>query len=124
METKVSRGGKRLGAGRKRGLASIKAEEARKYTVSRIAEELEPIIAGQIELAKGTFYESEDTDGNKTIYRQLPNAGVAQYLISQSIGKPKETVDMNVAPVFSLRALAVKREELKKLDRDNSRQES
>jgi hypothetical protein len=97
-----TRGGARLGAGRKRGLASIKAEEARKYLVSRVASELEPIITGQIELAKGAYYEEADGEGVRKVYRKLPDTRSAAYLVDQAFGRAKETLDMNVKPAFSL----------------------
>ncbi len=111
-----ARGGKRIGAGRKKGLATIKAEEARNYAVKRISEELEPILTAQIEMAKGVHYEIEDESGVKVIYRELPNAQVAAYLLNQLIGRPKETMDMNVKPPFSLIALAKQRDALKMLE--------
>jgi hypothetical protein len=100
------RGGKRLGAGRKKGMASIKAEEARKYMISRITEELEPILTGQIELAKGLYHETTDDEGKRRVYHQPPDSRVAAYLLNQLVGRPKETLDMNVIPVFSLKELS------------------
>jgi hypothetical protein len=105
----TTRGGTRPGAGRKRGMASIKAEEARKYLTTRVAEELEPILTGQIELAKGAYYEVIDGEGKKIVYRRLPDSNSAKYLMDQTIGKAKESIDMTVTPVFSLKALAEKR---------------
>ena len=101
----ATRGGRREGAGRKKGLASIKAEEARKYLVDRVTGELEEILAGQIELAKGVYSEVETEEGFRKIYRKPPDPKAAAYLINQAFGRPKETVDMTVTPVFSLRAL-------------------
>ncbi len=116
METTIKRGGKRLGAGRKKGLASVKAEEARKYMVDRIAAELEPILSAQIELAKGAYYETEDDQGKRTVYRKLPDPRISTYLLNQLVGRPKETLDMNVTPVFSLKALAAQRHLVKEED--------
>ncbi len=97
-----TRGGYRAGAGRKRGLASIKAEEARNYTVQRIVAELEPILTGQIELAKGIFCEVETEEGLKTIYQRAPDPRVASYLLNQLIGHPKETAEVQIVKPFSL----------------------
>ncbi len=110
--TTTNRGGKRLGAGRKRGIASIKAEEARKYLVNRIAEELEPILMGQIELAKGAYYEVDGPEGKKVIYQKLPDQSASTYLLNQLVGRAKETMDLNVQPVFSLRELAKRRNQI------------
>ena len=56
-------GGKRSGAGRKRGFAAIRAEEARKYISEQVANSLESIMralikkarAGDIRAAKELF---------------------------------------------------------------------
>jgi hypothetical protein len=112
MEQTATRGGKRLGAGRKRGLASIRAEEARKYTLDVISRELDPILAGQIALAKGIYFETEDDEGNKTIYRRLPDTKAALFLINQLIGTPKETNEITITPKFSLVELARQANEL------------
>jgi hypothetical protein len=109
-----NRGGTRIGAGRKKGLATIQAEEARKYAVERIVAELDPILTSQIEMAKGLYYETEDENGKKIVFRQLPDPRVAAFLLNQVIGKPKETAEVKVAHTFSLRALAEKRDALKK----------
>lgn len=92
----TTRGGKREGSGRKRGLASIKAEESRKYVVGRIAEELEPILSGQIDLAKGIYREIPDGERKTKIYQQLPDSKVAEYLLNQAIGRPKEIAEVKM----------------------------
>ena len=107
-----TRGGKRIGAGRKKGFASIKAEEARSYAVKRIMEELDPILTGQIELAKGASYEAQDENGKKAIFTKLPDKQVAAFLLNQVIGRAKETSEIKVDQTFSLIALAAKRDAL------------
>lgn len=100
METK--RGGKREGAGRKPGLASVASEEARSYVMSRIYEEIEPIIAGQIELAKG-IYSDKNRDGEIVkVYRKLPDVKVAEYLLSQLIGLPKVASVLQDKPKYTM----------------------
>ena len=69
------RAGKRPGAGRKKGLASIKAEEARKFMITQIAKDLEPIVTAQIEAAKGMYVQ---TDEGK-VYRKLPDLKAGEY---------------------------------------------
>ncbi len=92
MENK--RGGKREGAGRKKGFASVKAEESRKYVARRIEEELEPILSGQIEMAKGIY---TNTDGNNTkVYKKLPDSKVAEYLLNQLIGRPRDFSEIKI----------------------------
>ena len=92
----IKRGGKRNGAGRKRGLASIKAEEARKYLVQRVADELEDILAGQIELAKGIYYETGTGEDIKRVYQKHPDTKVAEYLLNQLIGRPTEFSEIKI----------------------------
>ena len=92
----TTRGGKRDGAGRKRGLASIKAEEARKYVVQRVADELESILTAQIDMAKGIYHEVQNGQENIRVYQRLPDSKVAEYLINQAIGKPKEFTELKV----------------------------
>lgn len=98
METQPKRGGKRDGAGRKRGLASITSEEARKYIVSRIYEEIEPIISGQIEMAKGVYYEK----GKDRVYQKLPDNKVAEYLLNQLVGLPKLSTLIEEKPATTI----------------------
>lgn len=69
-------GGKREGAGRKKGYKAIAAEKAREYLVKRIAAELEPITDMILKSAK-----AGDTKS-------------LEYLINQLIGKPKETMEI------------------------------
>lgn len=79
----MTRGGKRTGAGRKKGVASIKAEEARKYLSERVASELEEILTGQLELAKGAYSEVNTDEGFRRIYRRLPDSKAAAYGVLQ-----------------------------------------
>ena len=108
----TKRGGKRLGAGRKRGTTSIKAEEARKYLITEITKELKPIVMGQIEQAKGIYCEDED----KVVYQKQPDSKVAMYLLNQLVGHPKETLEVENKLDFagSLRQLALDALERKK----------
>jgi hypothetical protein len=108
----AKRGGKREGAGRKKGMASIKAEEARKYLCERVAGEMEEILAGQIELAKGVYSEVETGEGYRRIYRKPPDPKAAAYLLNQLVGKAKETLSMDFTEPFSLLQLAKRAAEL------------
>lgn len=72
----MKRGGHRPGAGRKKGLASIEAEKAREFLITKIAAELEPIADRIIEAAKNGDLKA------------------AEYLLNQLVGKPKESMDV------------------------------
>src|SRR3990167_1806301 len=76
--------------GRPKGFSAIKAEEARKYIVQRVSDELEPILSGQIELAKGVWIEGEEG----RVYQKPPDIQSAKNLIDQAYGKAKETVEV------------------------------
>ena len=115
-----NRGGKRPGAGRKQGMASIKAEEARKYLTASVVAELDPILTAQIEMAKGIYYEMDDGQGKKIVYRKLPDSAAATYLLNQTIGRAKESIDMTVIPKFSLKALAERRSRLQDENQQNT----
>lgn len=81
-------GGKRIGAGRKKGYRAIKAEEARKFLIDKIAKDLDPIVTAQIEAAKGMYVQ---TDEGK-IYQKQPDLKAGEYLLNQGVGKPTETI--------------------------------
>lgn len=56
----AQRGGKREGAGRKKGLASILADKARDYIAEQIDKELKPIVEKAIEQAKAGDYKARE----------------------------------------------------------------
>lgn len=56
----AQRGGKREGAGRKKGLASILADKARDYIAEQLDKELKPIVEKAIEQAKVGDYKARE----------------------------------------------------------------
>lgn len=74
----MSKGGKRKGAGRKKGYKAIEAEKAREYIAKRVSDELDPIITKAIAQAKA---------GDGTARRDL---------MDRAYGKPKEVVEHKV----------------------------
>ena len=98
-------GGRRPGSGRPKGSKAthtLKSEEIRKYLVERIAEQMEPLINTQLDLALGLYYEETDKDGVKRIYQQKPSKEAARYLLDQAIGKSKDMIETSTAPSFDL----------------------
>lgn len=93
MET--TRGGKREGAGRKRGVSALIHEKARELLAIKLSTEFGPICDKAIEQAKGG-----DSDARK-------------WLSDRAWGRPKDSVDMNVTEHFSLKKLSLMREEFK-----------
>ena len=64
---------------------------------ARIQFEKQNIIDGLLDLAKGAWYQEThfDKEGKPyvaRIYQKLPDKEVAQYLLNQVIGKPKENI--------------------------------
>jgi len=83
-------GGPGRGQGRKKGFKAIQAEKMREELIDRVGKEFVPIVSAQIEAAKGMYIEKED----KIIYKKEPDLKAGEYLLNQSVGKPKETVEM------------------------------
>lgn len=71
---------------------TIEATKAREYLVNRVAKELEPILTAQIEAAKGLSYEDPKLG---VVFKKLPDTKAGEYLINQSAGKPKESVELS-----------------------------
>ncbi len=96
----ATHGGKRSGAGKKRGTKAahtIQAETTREYFVTRVTEELEPIATAQIEAAKGIYVEEidQETGDRIRVYRRAPDIKAGEYLLNQVVGKAKETVEVH-----------------------------
>lgn len=90
METK-QRGGKRIGAGRKKANHTIAKEKAREYLIMKIREHMAPIVTAQIDSAKGLSYVGEAGK----VYTQPPNTRVGEYLLNQIAGRPNLNVELN-----------------------------
>lgn len=94
----MSAGGKRKGAGKKKGYRAphtIEAAKAREYLIGRITNELEPITTAQIEAAKGMWIDDLDPNGNRIrVYQKPPDLKAGEYLLNQGAGKPKESLDV------------------------------
>ena len=88
MIAKDNRGGKRVGAGRKRGLAAVKTDEIRNYMVAEIAKHTPLLVQTQIDAAVGLMYETKEG----RIYTKEPDAKAIEYLMNQGAGKPTESI--------------------------------
>jgi len=62
----------------------------RAFIVKKVAEHLTPLLEAQLDLALGVRV--QDYDGGK-VYNRVPDGNAIQYLLNQSIGKPKESVE-------------------------------
>jgi hypothetical protein len=74
----MAKGGKRVGAGRKKGLSSMLSEAAHDYIAKRVVEEQEPLIQAQLKKAK-----KGDTFAFNALY-------------DRGFGRPKQTSDVTV----------------------------
>jgi len=92
----MARGGKRPGAGRRKGSKAshtLSAEKAREYLISEVIKDLEPIVTAQKEAARGMWVEETDIHGNRIrVYKLKPDLKTGEYLLNQTVGKPKETM--------------------------------
>lgn len=85
-------GGRPLGA---KNLSTLQKEAVRSYLIKAVEKEIEPIVQGHIELAKGIWMEEIDEKGNPIkIYRKAPNQQAAEYLIDQAAGRASQAVDI------------------------------
>jgi len=99
----MARGGKRPGAGRKKGSKNKKTiaqEQALLVLREEILKEWGDLIKAKMNLAKGVYYEKKvvdkETGETKTeIYRKLPDGASLEWLFSIVVGKPKESLDVN-----------------------------
>lgn len=83
-------GGRREGSGRKKARHTIASEKARAYLIATITKHLAPIVATQIEAAKGISYVGD----NGKIFTKLPNLKVGEYLLNQVAGKPAINIEL------------------------------
>lgn len=95
-------GGIRQGAGRPKGVVPKKVIERRQKEEMMqqrlkelVALEWDDLIHAQIEKAKGIKIEMIDKNGEVYYKDPGPDTAAFKTLIEHSIGKPKETVDVN-----------------------------
>lgn len=78
------------------GVYTIDKEKARRMILRAVSKNIREITQGQIELAKGVFYEKHDKQyGKMRVYKDKPDAAAAQYLFNQMIGKPTESYEVS-----------------------------
>ena len=75
--------------------ATIQVEQARAYAVKIILSNLDEILQGMTESAKGLWTEQKDKEGNTIkVYQKAPELKASEYLLNQGIGKAKETMEV------------------------------
>lgn len=93
----MAKGGKQPGAGRPKGTImkhTADAIEMRKKIVETVNKNLTPLLEAKMDLALGHYEEREDKDGAIRVYQKAPDGPAIQYLLNQSVGKPKETMEV------------------------------
>lgn len=90
--------------GRPRGSKSINAEKAREYLVQRVTDELDPVLTSQLEAAKGMYYEKKTKEGVIKVYQEKPDINASKYLLDQTIGRAKESLDLNTEKPMQIEA--------------------
>lgn len=96
----MPRGGKRPGAGRKKGYrapATFLAGQAKEKLVKKVVKKWDELLDTQIRLALGEYYVEEGTDkkGKKVIYKAEPNVRSLQSLTEFVIGKAAQSIDLD-----------------------------
>jgi len=86
--------GHKLGKGRPKAAHTIDREKARELLVRTVVKNLRPILKSQVESAKGLWYEKITPTGSICVYKERPNTESAKYLIDQTIGKAKESIQI------------------------------
>lgn len=107
---KQGAGGKRPGAGRKKGSKSKKTIEqqlALGIMRERVLKKWDALIEAKMEMALGVFTIKyiPGKDGKKQrakVYQKLPDSGSLEYLFSMVVGKPKENVDLKIKGIQEL----------------------
>lgn len=101
----MSAGGKRKGAGRKKGSKgthTLEAAKLREMYLNKVSERFAPIVQAQIDLAEGVLLAEPGTivtdpiSGkvySARVYREKPDSKSLTYILDQSVGKPKETIE-------------------------------
>lgn len=95
----MARGGKRPGAGRKKGNNALLSETIRAELVKRVHKEMAPLLDALLQAAKGLYVEKDVRIGGEwvtRVYLEKPDIQAGKYLLDQAIGRPKETTETEV----------------------------
>jgi hypothetical protein len=93
-------GGRRPGAGRPKAGHTIKTEEMRKALVEFVRVHMNELMAAQLDLARGVQVAKSvklegEYDEKLVVYREKPDNKAIDSLFHQSIGKPKESMELS-----------------------------
>jgi hypothetical protein len=94
----MSHGGKREGAGRPKGKVSKETQfklQMQQQLIRKVKKEFTPLLEAMLELAKGHYVSVQTEKGETKIFKKPPNVEMIKYLTDQTIGKAKESLDIN-----------------------------
>lgn len=93
-------GGNRIGAGRPKGSvssATLATQAARKRFMERFIPRQDKIYDALFALAEGVvIVDGKDSEGKPIIFRKAPDRESLKILIEQGIGRPQQTVDVDM----------------------------
>lgn len=93
------RGGRRKGAGRKKGgknRSTILKDDIKSHAIEMIKCHVEDLIDAKLELALGDYYiENIDQVGAVKVYKAKPSGNDINDLLAYAIGKPAQKIDIN-----------------------------
>ena len=93
-------GGKRDGAGRKRG--DLKYKDVVALLDRQITDELPGLVEVLVKLAKGVLVKKTGENGEAEVYLEKPDRDSAKYLIDRVAGKPEQRIRNRHSGVISL----------------------
>lgn len=94
-------------AGRPKGkisLEKISKEKAASAMRDKILKKWMPLIEAKLDLALGVYLVRKLNGKEERIYKQKPDSASLEFLFATIIGKPRESVDMNVSGLEQLTA--------------------
>lgn len=96
---KQKKGGKRPGAGRKKGsklAKTLEKEQALDFMRKEILKKFTPLLDAKLDLALGHYEMKKDEEGEVRVYKKAPNGSAIEYLFAMVVGKPKEEVENKI----------------------------
>lgn len=85
------------------GTHTLDASEMRKRIIETVNQNLQPLMEAKMDLALGHNFAHMDEKGNLVkVYKKSPDSNSIQYLLNQSVGKPKETMEIQSEVILKL----------------------
>ena len=96
-------GGRRLGAGRKKGQSTIASERLRAKLIAAVEKEFPDIKTALFDSAKGHYILRRIGNNPKErVYRKSPTPEAMRIVIEQTMGRPMQPVDMQHSGAISV----------------------